>query len=173
MAKQSRVFDAFSNMIVRSITLSAANVLTFEDLNIGFTILDRAALKIERLEYDVPSATFNLLTAGLDSLEFGLTTSNNLSDLDPAQQEVIDAERILRQDIGTPGNTVYQMFPLVKDLTNLSGGGLLVAPKPLYFAGNSESIASAATFKLRMFFTIVQLQQTEYIELLETRNAFS
>jgi hypothetical protein len=62
--------------------------------------------------------------------------------------------------------------PFVVDYTSLSGGGILVAPRPLYIGMDTIGAAAAGFCTVRLYFTIITLQASEYFELLESRRFF-
>jgi hypothetical protein len=112
------------------------------------------------------------MTAATDAINMGLASSNNLVNLIPAQVEVVDVATLMRHDMGTAASAQLILKTVTRDFSTMPGGGLLVPPKPLYLAGASVGLASAADIYFRIYFTIVKLTDAEYLELLETRRAF-
>jgi len=161
--------DKYSNIIYDKCEQSGTNVMTFESVDIGLNIFDKVGLLISRIEYFSWDA---LLAAVGDSISFGLTASNSIGSADPAETAIITFQRMIVKDYGTAGNNWIAPNPLVEDFSTLPGGGLLVAPKPLYLFVASSALASAATVKMRMFFTIVKMKAEDYFELLEARQYF-
>ncbi len=164
--------DKYSNLLNEQVTMSAANTLTFKELNVGLNIFDKAGLIISRIEYQPQTATFNEMTATGDYVVAALTSSNNLSNLVPNQSEVIDRRVIQRIDGGAAANFVLVDSVMIADFATLPGGGLLVPPKPLYIAAVTNGLANASIIDVRIYFTILRLGDAEYLELLETRRAF-
>ena len=164
--------DEFANVIAYDLTLSAANTLTFSEIIIGLNIYDKVALVIHRFEFEPKEAALNEMTAAGDSIAGALVSSNQISGLTPDNIEVIDRRKIFRLDMGTAGSGQILEQPITSDFSEMPGGGLLVPPKPLYWAGDSTGLASAAGMILRLYFTIKQLSDAQYLELLETRRAF-
>lgn len=164
--------DKYVNMITGDLALSAANTLTFEEINVGLNIFDKVGLLITRLEYDTTMAAIAEMTASGDFINAGFTTSNQVSSLLINKSEVVDQVVIGRHDMGAAAAAQLFMKPWVRDFSTQPGGGLLVPPKPLYFAGYSGGLASPCTLYLRFYFIIIKLTDAEYLELLETRRAF-
>jgi hypothetical protein len=164
--------DKYANLLVQSVTLSAANTITFEEINIGLNIFDKIGLLIHRLEYEPSANTMQEMTADGDSVTIALTQSNSLTTLVATEVEVIDRRVWRRHDYGAAAAAEIHDDILTGDFMFFPGGGLLVPPKPLYVGASSNGLASAAVFHVRLYFSIVQLTDAEYLELLETRRAF-
>lgn len=172
MAAQSAKTDKFVNLIAQTMTLSAANTLTFQEVNVGLNIFDKVGFLISKLEYEPASTSIAEMTAASDAINMGLSTSNNLSNLVPAQTEIVDVMTLMRHDMGAAASGALLVKTFTRDFSTLPGGGLLVPPKPLFLAGASAGLANAATIYYRIYFTMIRLSDSEYLELLETRRAF-
>lgn len=105
-------------------------------------------------------------------MRFALTSSSDITNIGSGNVEVLDRARILRHDGGTAGTMVLNDFLPVNDYTSMPSGGLLIPPKPLYLAMNTSGLASPAEVTCRIYFTIIELQDAQYLELLQTRRAF-
>lgn len=173
MAQKTSRADKYPSVYVDSVTLSAANTLTTREIVVGLNIFDKVALLVSRFEIEPGSAAIGEMTATGDVIAGGLVNSAAPASLAMSDQNVVDLMSIIRHDLGAAAAGVVITRPLVHDFSTLPGGGLLVPPKPLYFAGASSGLASAATIIFRMYFVIVQLTDAEYLELLETRRAFN
>lgn len=164
--------DSFSNIINVQVVESAANTLTFEEINVGLNLFDKAGLIIHRIDYHLVAASLNLLIANGDLTGCAITQSNSIDTLTPSERAVVDKVEFQYTQVGTPGNFEIHDMPLTKDYSSLPGGGILVTPKPLYAAIRSLSLASAATVNIRLWFTVKKLSPADYFELLETRQYF-
>lgn len=164
--------DMFPNIKTASLTLSAANTISFGEFDVGLNIFDKVALLISRIEYELSTAAIEEMTTAGDDIQAALVNSNSLTTLASDQVEVIDRVAIHRVDLGTAGTGVIRRDVYEHDFSTLPGGGILIPPRPLFFAGNSNGLASAATFRFRVYFIIHRLTDAQYLELLETRNAF-
>lgn len=164
--------DTFANVAAISISESAANTQTSKKFTFPFSIMDKMALIIERLEYDF--ASLDQLNSSVDTLMGAVTTNATVLNLrDPADPMIIDMARIQRYDIGTAASGMFMQYPYVKDFTNLPGGGLLVAPNPLYVMIQGVGTAGINTMYFRMFYTYVELATDEYWQLVESRRVIS
>jgi len=164
--------DKYPNLLSVSVTESAANTLTFEEVNIGLSAFDRVGLLIHRLEYWPENNFWDSLNASTDFLHMALTTSNQLSDINADERSAIDTVRIKTVDIGTAATGYHVVLPIVRSFTDMPMSGLLVAPRPLYFGLIADGIASAITVQCRMYFTIVKMADADYFELLESRQFY-
>lgn len=161
--------DSFANIAALEITESAANTQTVGKFAFPFSIMDKMGLIIERIEYDFTNLT-TALTAAADKVLVGIIAGSSISDPDdPRDPILIDGMRIARYDAGTAASGSLIMLPYVKDFTNLSGGGILVAPNPLYGFVQGISAAAAAAVTIRMFYTYIELATDEYWQLVESR----
>lgn len=161
--------DKFPNVIYDSCTQSAANTLTFEEINVGLNIFDKVGLIIHRVEYYKMD---NLLLDDTDTIVFGLSQSDSWTTAGPEETSVIDHNRRRVVEIGAATAAYMIQSPFVKEFTGLPGGGILTTPKPLYLYVDSTNLGSEATVDIRMFFTIIKLKPEEYFELLESRQYF-
>lgn len=165
--------DMFPNILTRRLTLSAANTLTFDAFDIGLNLFDKAALLIQRVEYIPQATTIELMTASGDDIQMAITTSDAITSISQvAQGEVVDSLALLRMDFGTAASGEIRETVLIHDFANMKGGGLLIAPKPLFFAGMSNGLASAAVIDFRVYFVVFRLNDSAYLELLQTRSQF-
>lgn len=164
--------DIYVNMMCRTMSMVVANTLTFSEIEVGLNIFDKVGLKIARLEYEPTMGVLAEMTTAGDYLILALTNSDNIPSLDPHLEQVIDRVMLGRVDFGTAGSAALQTTPLTHDFSTLPGGGLLIPPKPLFMAAYSVGLASPATVRFRVYFTIQRLADAEYLELLETRRAF-
>lgn len=164
--------DKFVNLLTDTVTMSAANTITFKEINIGLNIFDKVGLLLTRIEYDPAAASLQDLDTDGDYLVMGITSSQTIATLSMLNQEVIDQTSLLRLDAGAAAN--YNIFarPFVHDFSTMPGGGLLIPPKPLYVAASSGGMTVAAVLYVRLYFIIYKLNDSEYLELLETRRAF-
>lgn len=166
-SKDSMQGRRFCNKAYGSVTQSAANTLTFSEIETNVDVFSKVAWVLQRIEYYFAWASLVLLVTSADLFELALTSSNNITDLGLANASVVDKYCIMRNDCGTAGNAVFHEFPLIRDFSNLMGGGLIIAPRPLYIALDSDSIAAAGTAQMRFYFERVELNADEYLELID------
>jgi len=160
--------ERYTNIAYLSVTESAANTLTFSKLETGIAPFEKRGWLISRLEYFVSVTSANW-GADADALTYALTASNTISSLDLSDNAVIDYNKITRIDLGAAATGMFMERPIVKDLSTLAGGGVLVTPNPLYMAAVGTALTGATTVKCRMFYTSIDLKADEFWELVEMR----
>lgn len=130
MAKTTR--DAYANVAYGSVTMSAANTLTFSQIQMGVGLFDGRAMCIHRIKYDGTSNSFRELVAATDRAVIGLTTSNRLTSIvDVSDPAVIDKVDLLC----IAANIELIRLPLISDFTMLPGGGQTRAGQPAVVGG--------------------------------------
>lgn len=157
----------FANKAYGSVTQTGANALTFSEISTNVNVFSKEAWILHRIEYYLPWAAQALLAGSADIIQIALTMTNSISTLDLSTAGVIDLWEIMRRDAGTPANAVFHENPYIRDFTTMPGGGIIIAPRPLYIACDSDSIASAATVNMRFYFERIELQADEYLELVD------
>lgn len=169
---KTKVADRYSNVINTTLTLSAANTLTFQEIDVGLTIFQKVALLIERMDIFMPPASQAEFVAVTDWAQVALTQSNQIADLDIDEAAIIDMLQVTVVVHATAGNANIIINPWQRDFTQLGGGGLLIVPKPLFLAGLTAGFTAPAVITLRFYFRIIALKPDEYFELLESRRFF-
>lgn len=161
--------DKYANILFDQVQESAANTLTFNEVNIGLSLFDKVGLLISRLEW------YNWdtqLQADSDLVQFGLSTSNQFAAPAPGVSSIITFHNVELRDYGVAAVNFMFQTPWVDDFSTLPGGGLLITPKPLFLFTQGTNATGASLIQLRMFFTIITLKAEDYFELLETRQFF-
>lgn len=164
-----KVADKFCNMAFADVTESAANTLTFSEIQTGVSIFEKVAWVINRILWYPSFASINLIIASDDYIEMALVTSNKVDTLHLDEPAVIDALYIGLEANAALADAHQLVTPIVHDFAGLPGGGLIVPPKPLHLAAKATSIASASTISARIYFTQKGLKPEEYWELVEAR----
>lgn len=164
--------DTFSNVAAISVTESAANTQTAAKFAFPFSIMDKMALVIQRIEYILGGLT--QLNSSGDGLYVAISAAASLVDItNQADPLMIDSMRQVRLDLGAAASGMLLYHPFIKDYTNLAGGGLLVAPSPLYLIGQGVGLAGASTSWVRLYYTYMELGTDEYWQLVESRRIIS
>lgn len=163
---EKKSMDQFCNKFFASVTESAANTLTFEEIQTNVEVFSKQAWIINRLEWYVPKATFDLVINTADMIDMALTGSNNIADLGLNNAAVIDRLTLHVREATAVG-FAYREQPLIRDFSALPGGGLIVAPRPLYAAIVGTSLTAVGTAQLRGYFQTKQLTPDEYLELVD------
>lgn len=164
--------DLYVNMLQQYVACSAANTLTFAEIDIGLNIFDKIGLLVNRIEYYPSSTTTQELVAATDILDMCLVQSNQIATIRIDERAVIDHVQIVPVLVGAIVSFVQVELPYARDYANMPGGGLLIAPRPLYVAIDSTGFTGAANMFVRVYFTIKKLGDSDYFELLESRRFF-
>ncbi len=159
--------DQFAQYLAITIVESAANTLTFAQVQTGGFLFERRAMIIHRIAYLQSVATAALLLDGADRLEFGLSVNNTLTTIAWTDPNVIDLIQQNVFDIGTPASSQLHNHPIVSDFSAMPGGGLIIPAFPIFGFIRGTSIAAAATVVMRAYYTIKELEASEFIELVE------
>lgn len=168
----AKTTDLYVNVITGHVTMSAANTLTFAEVQVGFNLFQKVGLVIHRLDYIPVRATIAELTTGADQVAMALVSSDTITGLSMNNPEVYDNVYVQANNSGTAANFVDFVKPIQHDFTGFPGGGLLIPPSPLYVAMTSDGLSSAGEMRVRLSFTIKQLRDADYLDLLQTRRAF-
>lgn len=164
--------DNYSNLVQVAITQSAADTLTFEEIDLGLTIFQKIGIVINRIEMYPQGPGWALLQNNGDTFIFGLTQSNQITTLSPSENAVVYRHQEYLMHYGTAGNAVPYSEPIVADFSEMPGGGLIIAPRPLFIALDSDGLGATFEGIIRMYFIIIELKADEYFELLESRRFF-
>lgn len=163
----AKQMDKFSNLMYGTVTESAASTLTFAEINTNVSVWEKRAFVLHRLEWYISPAflTTNILDGG-DIIDVALTNSQQITALTRDNPAVIDSMTIgLKYASAVGGELVIQ--PMARDFTGLPGGGLLIAPRPLFLGLKCTAIANPCTVTLRARFTVLELSADEYLELVD------
>jgi len=170
MAK--KIIDQYANLAAINVVETAAGTLTSAKFSFPFSIMDKMALLVSRIEY-WPGAIEQLNSTG-DYILGGIIAAASVLDLrDQSDPLVIDSFSLGRLDQGTAATGHLINMPWVKDLSNLPGGGILLAPNPLYVAVKGSGAAGVVSLWVRMYYTYMELATDEYWQLVESRRIIS
>jgi hypothetical protein len=123
-------------------------------------------MNIHRIEWFYSNDVYtNIVDNSL--VQAALVSSDQIASLGSAERAVIAKDEFWN-NAATQVGFATRNFPHVTDWSQLPMGGLLVPPKPLFLGIDSVLLAAAAQVYIRIFFTIVQLKDADYFELLET-----
>lgn len=168
----TKKIDQFANIAALLLTESVVNTQTSVKFNFPFSIMDKMGLVINRIEYWVRGLSY-LNTAG-DGVTFALTAASSVNDIyDQSDPNIIDNMRVTRVDYGAAASGELDYTPFIKDLSTLPGGGLLVAPNPLYGMIEGSGLSSAGYGWIKLFYTYMELAPDEYWQLVESRRIIS
>ena len=164
--------DSYVNVAAVKVQETAANTFTAAKFAFPFSIMDKMGLIINRIEYWFEAmAQMNSVE---DSIHALLTAASSVVDItNQADPLIIDSYRIVREDVGVAASGLYVLQPFVKDFSALPGGGILVAPSPLYAAIKGTGCAAVTACWLKLFYTYIELATDDYWQLVESRRIIS
>jgi len=169
--------DEFANVATISLTQATANTLIFKKLETGNAIFNKVAWLIHRIEYCNFHVYASIFNGDNDSLVAAVTSSNvrtSLLTLDTyTDMAVIDQIVLYRNDFGTAASALVQASPILKDFSNLPGSGLLVPAMQIYGALHSSGLADVASGVIKLFYTVVELADAQYWELVQARTTLT
>jgi hypothetical protein len=170
MASKS-VLDVYANMAIATVTESAANTLTYKKIETGISFDRQVAWVINRLEYSMGSLLAANFNGDGDALEMGLAISNSWATITLSELAIIDYASIQRADFGAAASMVHIRQPFQKDFSSLPGGGLIIAPSPLYFWAKGTGLVAATNDAVRIYYTLLELDGAAALELFQARRA--
>ncbi len=163
MPARKTAVDVFVNRAMATITMSAADTLTFEQLRFAVGTFQGVALVIHRIEWTMLVATCRSLVAATDNLDMALVTNDNLTAIDPTDQDVLATMSVV--PVATTVAPHYR--PLVSEFSDLPGGGLIVPANPIFLAMDTGGFAAAGAARVVIYYTFKQLADKDYIELVQ------
>jgi hypothetical protein len=168
MAVKTGIIDSFANIAAVKVTMSGTDTFTAVKFNFPFSIMDKMGLIISRIEYTINA--ISALNSALDWVLTGLCVAAAVVDpLSQSDPNIVDNRILTRYDLGTAASGVLHEEPYIKDFAQLAGGGLLVAPNPLYGFLTSSGAGAALNGWVKLFYTYKELATDEYWQLVESR----
>jgi hypothetical protein len=170
MAPKKGSADIFANMAYLAVTESAANTLTFAQLQLASSLMSqKSALIIHRLDI-FPDINATILAATNDQVGIALTLTDRITAInDLSQPEILFYRTYKRIDFGVSATGMQISQPEIVDFSPLPGGGILVPADRLYIAICGISAAAAGNASMRLYYTVKELDTTDYWELIEAR----
>lgn len=165
MAKTTQT-DKYANYLIASVTETAANTLTFQQMPQVTSLMEKKAFLLNRVEYNIPLAT--VVAAG-DRLFFGLSLSDRWTDPSPLEPSMID----FRERFAIGAVVEQYSNPIISDLSDLPGGGLLIPTRPLFLFAKGLNLGAACLVVCRVFFTVLDLTPQDYWDLVEAMQAYT
>jgi len=161
--------DAFANIAFLSVSESAANTLTFAQLQLATTLMtEKMAMVIHRLDV-FPDINSTDLSANNASIGVALTLTDRITAInDLSQPEVMFFRQYKRVDI-TAASSWFISQPEIVDYSDLPGGGLLVPADRLYIGIHGISAGGPGHASMRVYYTVKPLDTADYWDLVEAR----
>lgn len=148
--------------------MSAANTLTFAQIQFGVGLFQGVAAVVHRLEWFLPLAQLTEIAAGTDEVELALCNRDDLANLDPDNQSVLSKKALTGITTGAVVSEWIQEQPLVNEFSDMPGGGLIIPANPIYVGMDTVGFAAAGICDLVFYLTFRQLTDAEYVELIQT-----
>lgn len=156
--------DRFPNLLAARLTMSAANTLTFLELQTGAALGLSLGLMIDRVDYFPTTGSLQELIANTDYFQMGIATSNSLTDTTViTDARIISNKRLVPVLAGVAANVQLFQEPFVESYDP----PLILASPKIYLFGFSAGFAAAGTFDCRIYFRYLKLTTQEYLELAE------
>lgn len=162
----ARKTDQFANKFYGTVLESGANTLTFAEIPTNVDVFAKKAWVLHRLEWYLGVAEPARVASSDDLIQLALTSSNKMNVLTLGDAGVVDLYALGSVKDSGVGFELITM-PYIRDFNNLPGGGLIIAPRPLYIAVKGTSLAAAVTASVRGYFTAIDLNADEYLELVD------
>jgi len=150
-----------------AITETAANTLTFEQLQTGLSVADRIGWIIQRIETTLGVATPGYFNGTTDTLNWGLAQNSSLSTVTLDNPNIKYLRKLCRTDFGTAASASIDNITYVDDYTGLAGGGILVVPQPLYGFVQGGGLSAAASINMKIWVKAINLTDADYFNLVQ------
>jgi hypothetical protein len=170
MATKSK--DQYANIAAVNVNEAVAGTAAYARYAFPYSVTDKVAILISRIEYWFSSLTN--LNSSTDNVIAALCAASAVVDLaNQADPAIVDSTRVVRVDCGAAASGILVNQPFIKEFSSLPGGGILVAPSPLYAAVKSDGAAAVMGCWIKLFYTYKELATDEYWELVESRRIIS
>ena len=164
--------DRYSNLASIAVTEASAGVQASAKFAFPFSIMDKMGLLISRIEYWWEG--FGALNSSGDRCIAAIATASSLADISKqSDPQMIDSCQLAMSYYGTPATAQLFGQPFIKDFSDLPGGGILVAPNPLYALVQDIGAGSVMGVQIRMWYTYMEMSADEYWQLVESRRIIS
>lgn len=163
--------EAFANRFAISCAESAAGTVAHAEIPTYASAFAKEAFIIHRLEYIFTATDLANLTAQGDVICAGITTTNKTTSMlapDASKDSsVLDFINLVTMLRGTAATLFVHQNPVVKDFTNLPGGGIIAPSRPLFLAVQGLAMGATVNVYCRGWFTKVELKADEFLELVD------
>lgn len=157
--------DMYSNIALTSVTMSAANTLTFAQLQIAVGMFQGVGMLIHRVLWYPHTTAMREIVASTDALFMALVTNNRLTSI----ENILDPSVVsLASIVGIGVAVESKHLPIISDFSNLPEGGKLIPANPLFIAASSGGFVSAALVRALIDFSFVSLADKDYLELMQS-----
>jgi hypothetical protein len=161
--------DRFANLAGKKIVESAANTLTFGEVDFGIGLGSGVGLLIDQIDYYFdPASNAGVFVANLDAFRVGWCSRDTITTLADAYADPSVIHLSTMQQVFTTSGLAYLMMPLVHKFTP----PIIVGTNrgKLYLAVQGVSAGGAVTIQSRIYFRYIPLKAQDYLELAEAFN---
>lgn len=156
--------DRYANWAGISAIESAANTLTFQEKLTGVGFGTGKGMLIDQIDYFITQASMTLLLATGDGINFGITSSTGITDLeDIADSRVVHTGQVFLHMRATVGMGEFEWMPHVYQFFP----SIIIAHQRIFLAVEGVSLASAATIRARVYWRFVDLTDRNIAELVQ------
>ena len=157
--------DRFANFATITVVESAANTLTFGEKLTGVGFGTNKGMLIDQIDYFIPNTTQELLVAGADGINFGLTTSSGVDDLEEVtDNRVIHSGQMFMRQLSAVG-FLYTYMPLPFQFFP----SLIIGTQKIFLAVHGVSLATPCTLRCRLYWRMVDLTDKVIAELVQVQ----
>lgn len=166
--------DMYANVIRGNVAETGATDGGYTKIDLGLGLMNRQAMLLYRFETDIDEVSTGLIASSGDKAYIGLVASTTtLADVQYENaQSVICRQAVIYKEVGTEANWHFINGPRTTDFTGLPGGGLLIPAAPLYVSCITVSTVATPYFRFQLFFTLMDVSDADYIEMLQSRGVF-
>lgn len=169
----AKVKDQYSQFMSFGITMSAANTLTYAQIGIGAALFDYAAFLVQRVEYNLARASYDELIASSDAAHVAIAGNSAVSDIYTTNNPAVYDRKSWFPIVSSTGWANMEHAPAVNDFSTYPGGGLLVPAQDIFVYMQTSGFAAAGAAIGRIVYRVIELQATEYIELVQRLRVLS
>ena len=160
--------DRYANIMTFDVVESSAGVITFAEVqtNVGIDASRRSgvAILIDEIDYYLTQSQYALLLADNDAIQFGVTISSGVTNLDDfTDRRILHADSVFWSEGGVAashtivhGNSKNQFFP-----------PLIMAERQIFLAVLGVSLASVVRLRARVYYRTVQIDANQFVEIAE------
>ena len=152
--------DRFANVVSSAVTMSAANVITFNEMLTGISLGQGVGMLIDQIDYQMAASSAREIVAASDDATIAITTSNDLTDLNNYEDRRIIHSN---QFVAVAVTVAPIQFPKVAQFFP----PLIIAAPRIYLAMDTAGFGAAGIARLRIYFRYIALTPQQYIELAE------
>ena len=156
--------DRFANVAATTLTLSAANTLTFQEMLTGISLGQGVGMLIDEIDYSMSRTSLLELVADSDNVDIALTASDDIPSIsDMGDRRIIHNFSLHSIMVGAVVGLNHVKMPFVHQFFP----PLIIAAPRVFLAGVTAGAAAASVFQIRFYFRYISLTPQQYLELAE------